>query len=110
MGYTQANKVFAIQSTLILVPYHIMIATSYVILLSVLHILDFQLDAEKIKSLARQPLYLTLIVHGQRTTYWTLLKSYLWLELTLVLNPNIKIQILISCFYMFPIEIVGRIC
>ena len=50
LGYTQANKVFAIQSTLILVPYHIMIATSYVILLSVLHILDFQLDAEKIKT------------------------------------------------------------
>ena len=50
LGYTQANKVFAIQSTLILVPYHIMIATSYLILLSVLHILDFQLDAEKIKT------------------------------------------------------------
>ena len=50
LGYTQANKVFAIQSTLILVPYYIMIATSYVILLSVLHILDFQLDAEKIKT------------------------------------------------------------
>ena len=50
LGYMQANKVFAIQSTLILVPYHIMIASSYVILLSVLHILGFQLDAEKIKT------------------------------------------------------------
>ena len=68
-GYTWAKKGFAIQSSFILVPYH-MIATSYVILLSVLHILDFKLDAEKINSLARQTLYLTLIVFGQRTTYW----------------------------------------
>ena len=54
-----------------------MIATSYVILLSVLHILDFQLDAEKINSLARQPLYLTLIVFGQRTTYWDITRVIL---------------------------------
>ena len=26
------------------------------------------------------------------------------------LNPNIKIQILICCPYMFSIEVVGRIC
>ena len=60
LGYTQANKVFAIQSTLILVPYHIMIATSYVILLSVLHILDFQLDAAKIKTVLLDNHYTSL--------------------------------------------------
>ena len=49
-----------LQSTLILVPYHIMIATSYVILLSVLHILDFQLDAEKIKTVLLDNHYTSL--------------------------------------------------
>ena len=44
-----------------------MTATNYVILLSVLHILDYQLDAEKINSLARQPLYLTLIVQNSNS-------------------------------------------
>ena len=62
-----------------------MIATSYVILL-VLHILDFQLDAEKIifNSLARQLLYLTLIVFGQRTTYWDITQVILvaWINLS----------------------------